>query len=158
MSKKLKLEVIEVPAGLVGGWYKLTADVKNPTPDRRSDSVVNLPVWKEGVTVYVDVGEKGTRGTVQWPDGTKSYYGPHDPEYPTFCQANGVLHHLVPVPLNLGMFLKKSWTDCEGLLIALIEYKGLSLDTLAELDRHMSDMDEDKHNALMKKHGGFYAD
>ncbi len=38
------------------GWYKLTADVKNPTPDGRKKDIASQKLWHIGTVVYVDNG------------------------------------------------------------------------------------------------------
>ena len=40
------------------GHYRLTQDVTNPKPDRRSKSYCDLKTWEKGWRVYVD--DKGT--------------------------------------------------------------------------------------------------
>ena len=58
------------PGGLKPGLYRLTRDVKNPNPDRRSTHFSKLPMWPKGMRIvaYSRRAELDIPGVVEEAD------------------------------------------------------------------------------------------
>lgn len=144
------------------GYYKLTADVKNPRPDRRSKKRKDAAeVWKAGTVVYIrneapaifakaqtEAGERLPEdavpeplGIIRFDDRTQVLYDlspQRDDKFPEQRQGNGILAVLEPAQKSLGQILEQAdWTAAQLL--------GLLLDT-GKIT--LADVDEIKHKDL----------
>lgn len=146
------------------GWYKLTADVNNPSSDRRRKDSASKPLWTAGTLVYVKLfaeNDAGIRNRIEFTDKSYAYIGKECPDKAwnrDFCQGNPMLPFLEPAQLTVGRMVRKAWSDPEQLLAALVEYKGVTVEQLQELDKHLEGMTEENFDEFVEKHNvGFLA-
>lgn len=143
------------------GFYKLTADVTNPKPDRRKKRRWDAkPVWPAGTVVFVtdrtdrdfreaerlagerlpEEGKGEPRGTIRFPDNSEVAYhfaaGELVARYPEMVQGNGIVHAMVETPKSVGQILKQADWTAEGLLALLVELGHVSIGTLDGIKQH----------------------
>lgn len=141
------------------GYYRLTADVKNPKPDRRSKRRKDCQeVWPAGTIVFVKdesaqrlkhlqeiAGERLPEDTVVLPlgqvrfeDGTQvlfSFEGSSN-NFPEERQGNPIFDAIEPAPKTLGQVLKQADWRAEDLLALLIDSGKITLDDVEQIKKH----------------------
>ena len=125
------------------GFYRLTADVRNPKPDRRSKRTDSHPVWPKGTRVYVNPPSDRMRGHIDFDDGSRALFGEPETHYPEVSQGNGILDVLEPAPPTVGQTLKKAWSTPSQLLARAVDLGKLTLDDIKALDAEMEAWDDD---------------
>lgn len=125
-------------------FYRLTADVKNPAPDRRSKDPTRLPAWPAG-TVFMLV--KGADPTVGWlqfvtvPGASFRYSG-------TFPVHTDEAKAILSAPreaekLNLKLMEKKYQVGPEYWLAVLVETGKVTIEDLEKVAAAIDDAEED---------------
>lgn len=138
------------------GYFKLTQDVKNPRPDRRSKRRIESAVmWPAGTVVYIHdtrESEDGSpRGYIRFTSGSQVMFDlaeKQHQQYPEWVQGNGILACVEPAPRTLSMALKESYFNAEQLLALLISSGKV---TLLDIDAFKDD--EGDHDELFMEHG-----
>jgi len=140
------------------GYYKLTADVQNPKPDKRSKRLDAQPVWKAGTIVWLsndapkaferaerEAGERLPEeampddfGTIRFKDNSVVLFDTADKahKFKEEVQGNPMIAVLVPAEKTLGQILKQAdWTP-EGLLGLLIDMGKITLNDVDAIKHH----------------------
>jgi hypothetical protein len=151
-------EVEQRKAGtLPDGFYYLTADIKNPRSDRRSNQTNSLQVWPTGTRVFLrNPHEFQYWGVVEWRDGTISYFGPEQEDKAdrkTYNQANEVILHLTPAKRTLGQFFVKASSIRPVEAIArLLDSGTITLEDLDKLDQEAYSESDENYKSLCDRH------
>ena len=149
---------------MMKGYFKLTADVRNPKPDRRRKRSMDCAeVWKAGTVVWINdtraaafqkaeelAGERlqehptdsEPRGFIRFTDHTQVMFNLSMKailtlEQPEHVQGNGVVNAVEPAPQTLGQILKAAYWTAEDLLAILIDTGKITLqdvDAVKEYD------------------------
>lgn len=141
------------------GYYKLTADVQNPKPDKRSKRRIDAqPVWKAGTVVWLtndapktferlqkDAGERlppeampDDFGAIRFSDNSVVLFDTADKEhkFKEEVQGNPMIPLLVPAEKTLGQIIKQAdWTP-EGLLGLLIDTGKITIGDVDAIKHH----------------------
>ena len=151
---------------LTKGYYRLTADVKNPHPDRRrTRHRDSQAVWPKGMVVKVKPPEEGYRvGTVEFSDGGYIFYGGGDGKDNAEQRVGDELvENLEPAPDTLGIVLREAALDADVILAQLIESGVITLGNVQFAVRSVTDLPDgsagtnaDEFGALHRKHGLAY--
>jgi hypothetical protein len=133
------------------GFFRLTEDVKNPHPDRRSKSGHSLEVWPKGTKVQVRQIE-GHRAELIFRDSTRLFFtdGVEDEEK-GFLRPDRIMPKLQAEPLNVGILLERHVRGADVLAV-LVEKGVITLDQIGKVVDDMQDMSDDDYKALWQKH------
>lgn len=155
------------------GYYKLTQDVTNPKPDRRSKRRLDCAsVWPAGTVVYIKndaarvfqqaqeaAGERlpddampEPLGSISFKDGTQVQFnlGLRDTRFPEETQGNGILAALTPATKTLGQVLKQADWTAEGLLALLIDTGKITLADVEAIKHHDLTPEEDGNECKVR--------
>ena len=139
------------------GYYTLTADVQNPTPDRRSKRRLDkAQVWPKGSVVFIydrrgpvlrnakeaagerldlTVDDIPEQGEIRFADGSQVLYSRDTSEFvsrhPEYTQGNAILDAVEESEKTLGLVLKQADWPAEDLLALLIDSGKI---TVADVD------------------------
>ena len=134
------------------GFYRLTADVRNPKPDRRCKRTDSKPVWPAGTRVYVSPPTDRMRGYVEFNDGSRALVGEPETHYPEASQGNPLLDALEPAPPTVGQTLKKAWATPAQLIAMAVDMGKVSLDDLKRWDAVLSELTDEEIAESDKRH------
>jgi len=145
------------------GYYKLTAEVKNPRPDRRRKRSMDcVASWPAGTVVWIHdtreadfkrlqevAGERlpgsaadlKPRGHIRFADHSQIMFDlsdstDHHKRYPETVQGNDILAACEPAPKTLGQILKQADWVPEELLALLIDAGKVTLEDVDAVKHH----------------------
>lgn len=147
------------------GWYKLTKDVTNPKPDRRSKQKNCIPVWGEGLHFKIEYNQEHVdrlvaaglevhAGTIHFMDRTQIHFdiGEKDRDG-VFTQGNGLLQASVPATDNLEILLCDISSSPADLIRAAVKTGKLTLNDVRELEKWIETLDENEYFGLSQIDG-----
>jgi hypothetical protein len=166
------------------GYYKLTQDVRNPKPDRRSKRRLDAAeVWPAGTIVFITDRREGVlrqaenaagerlglkvediaeQGEIRFNDNTQVLYTLEDTDWvrqhPECIQGNGILTACEPATKTLGQVLKQSDWNADALLALLIDTGKITLEDVDALKKHdlTPDAPNDDWKSRDKANDDFY--
>jgi hypothetical protein len=163
---KAKSETVVIPE-IAKGYYKLTKDVTNPHPDRRSDRYNSRVLWKKATIVKVQGPGGGSVGIITFPDNSYVMFGGGGTGKSNSQQRAGdeIARNIEPAPDTLGLVLKDAGPGADDVLAHLIETGKITLDDVkaalvgidaldarGEYDPHAIQADVG-YNNLRRRHG-----
>src|ERR1700753_1633942 len=136
-----------------GKYYCLTADVKNPCPNRRKKQLDCVDVWPAGTVVRVRY-VYGDVGVIVFSDGWSILFNLDQKtnHLASERQGNGIIKAIEPAPLSLWQILQQSdWTPTE-LLARMIDLGKITLEDL-DSEKQFDVPTEEEAINFRKKHG-----